>query len=301
MIRTYVSLIDCLKTSRLPLEERIGLSMKHSGVAITITSVTDILAFGIGSMSSLPAFGSFCSYASIGIFAVFISMALFFLAWLVLDQERIDARRYAIFCCFRKNDSWRPKECSKKSFLEKVFRIYADVLDKISFKMSILLLTGALFGASCCGVCHLKTNFNIADWFPSGSRLADVTRAESKYFPQDKIRGKLYIYKIPNIGENLQQLQDIFKHVEEIPDAKVDINSESFIPSFIKYLNEKYIELHDMNDYKFKKHLKEFLCNTPWKNIWKSNINFVGENRLNCTNELTPQVRMMTFPYQHKW
>lgn len=33
----------------LPLHERIGLMLKHAGVSITITSVTDILAFIVGA------------------------------------------------------------------------------------------------------------------------------------------------------------------------------------------------------------------------------------------------------------
>lgn len=34
---------------RLPLHERIGLMLKHGGVSITVTSVTDILAFIVGA------------------------------------------------------------------------------------------------------------------------------------------------------------------------------------------------------------------------------------------------------------
>lgn len=34
---------------QLPLHERIGLMLKHAGVSITVTSVTDVLAFIVGS------------------------------------------------------------------------------------------------------------------------------------------------------------------------------------------------------------------------------------------------------------
>lgn len=34
---------------KLPVSERIGLMLKHAGVSITVTSVTDILAFIIGA------------------------------------------------------------------------------------------------------------------------------------------------------------------------------------------------------------------------------------------------------------
>ena len=95
-------MISILLNLSLSIEERVGLAMKHSGVAITITSVTDLLAFGIGATSILPALGNFCAYAALGIFAVFLQMASFFLAWLVIDQRRIDARRDGIFCCMKK-------------------------------------------------------------------------------------------------------------------------------------------------------------------------------------------------------
>lgn len=36
------------KERQLSVEERIGLTLKHAGVSITVTSVTDIVAFGIG-------------------------------------------------------------------------------------------------------------------------------------------------------------------------------------------------------------------------------------------------------------
>ena len=35
----------------LDLHEKIGLTLKHAGVAITVTSVTDIFAFGIGAVT----------------------------------------------------------------------------------------------------------------------------------------------------------------------------------------------------------------------------------------------------------
>ena len=33
----------------LPLPQRMGLAMEHAGVSVTVTSITDILAFGIGA------------------------------------------------------------------------------------------------------------------------------------------------------------------------------------------------------------------------------------------------------------
>ena len=43
-------------SKEIPLEQRIGKTMKHAGVAITVTSATDMVAFAVGSVtvSSTP-------------------------------------------------------------------------------------------------------------------------------------------------------------------------------------------------------------------------------------------------------
>ena len=33
----------------LPIPERMGRTMKHAGVSVTVTSITDVFAFGIGA------------------------------------------------------------------------------------------------------------------------------------------------------------------------------------------------------------------------------------------------------------
>ena len=61
--------------------------MKRAGVAITITSVTDMVAFGIGSLTEVPALKSFCTYACVGIFAIFLFQSTVFVAAMSLDQK----------------------------------------------------------------------------------------------------------------------------------------------------------------------------------------------------------------------
>ena len=46
--------LDLKKIAGLSVEERMGLTMKHAGVAITVTSLTDIFAFGIGALTVRP-------------------------------------------------------------------------------------------------------------------------------------------------------------------------------------------------------------------------------------------------------
>jgi Niemann-Pick C1 protein len=39
------------QVSSLSIPERIGVAMKHAGVAITVTSLTNVCAFGVGAVT----------------------------------------------------------------------------------------------------------------------------------------------------------------------------------------------------------------------------------------------------------
>ena len=41
--------LDSSSSASMSVEERIGLAMRHAGVAITVTSLTDVIVFAIGA------------------------------------------------------------------------------------------------------------------------------------------------------------------------------------------------------------------------------------------------------------
>ena len=46
--------------------------MCWTGVSITVTSITDVVAFVISSTTVLPALSSFCTYAALGVLALYV-------------------------------------------------------------------------------------------------------------------------------------------------------------------------------------------------------------------------------------
>jgi predicted RND superfamily exporter protein len=83
-----------------PIGERLSAAMRHAGVSITVTSATNICAFGIGHTSLLPALSSFCVFAAIGVLAIYCYMMTFFCACICLDDRRQAASRRDCCPCF---------------------------------------------------------------------------------------------------------------------------------------------------------------------------------------------------------
>ena len=62
--------------------------MRNAGLSITITSVTNCVSFGMGSISTMYAIKSFCIFAVLGLSLDYIYQITFFSAILALDIRR---------------------------------------------------------------------------------------------------------------------------------------------------------------------------------------------------------------------
>ena len=73
---------------RKPVKERMKHGMIHAGSSITITSITNAIAFFLGMSSSLEALSSFCAFAGLGVLMLFLSSISVFSAFMVWELER---------------------------------------------------------------------------------------------------------------------------------------------------------------------------------------------------------------------
>ena len=78
-------------------KERIHDTLGHAGPAITITSLTNCLAFAFGGTTSLPALRSFCLFASMCIFMLFFLVMSIFLSVVIWDTRRVENKTRE--CC----------------------------------------------------------------------------------------------------------------------------------------------------------------------------------------------------------
>ncbi|CAM9197033.1 unnamed protein product [Chrysoparadoxa australica] len=84
----------------LSIEERVSEAMGRAGLSITYTSITDFVAFMLGSLSTLLSVRYFCFYAAVSILYDFLLQVTAFAAVLTLDERRRKSGRLDCFCCF---------------------------------------------------------------------------------------------------------------------------------------------------------------------------------------------------------
>ena len=83
----------------LPPKQRVQKALSRAGTSITVTSLTDIVAFMAGSITDIPAIQAFCHFAAIGIAFDFSLQITFFVVLMILSAKREETNRYDWLCC----------------------------------------------------------------------------------------------------------------------------------------------------------------------------------------------------------
>ncbi|KAJ8036580.1 Patched domain-containing protein 3 [Holothuria leucospilota] len=87
----------------LSVQERMAVTYEDAALSITITSLTDIMAFCIGAICPIPAVRIFCLYTGVAVFFDYIYQITFFGSCMVLFGH-MEAFRCSGLCCVPLDD-----------------------------------------------------------------------------------------------------------------------------------------------------------------------------------------------------
>ncbi|XP_037081976.1 NPC intracellular cholesterol transporter 1-like [Pollicipes pollicipes] len=277
-----------------PLEERVGRTLQHAGVSITVTSLTDFVAFAIGASTVLPSLESFCVYAAVGILAVYFIQATWFVAFFTLDQRRIECRRDGLVPCYTHVD-WTPNACSQKSFFQNFFgRVYAPLILGRVGKVVVLVLTCLLLAVFSWGLSQLRQEFNPLWFLPSDSHLAQFHRSAEHYFPTEGEKGVVFVSGV-DFADNMPQMALLSERLSADPSIQ---RVESWYDEFQYYINyNKYGELPTRlyDSYQFLPMLGQFIF-SPRGGKFQKFLRFNGT--LECGSP-APPIEIAMVSYTH--
>ncbi|KAG8458685.1 hypothetical protein KFE25_005281 [Diacronema lutheri] len=178
-------------------EERCIAATKHGGVSILITSLTDALAFLVGSSTVLPALESFCLYAGMGIVFCFAFQLTIFLPVLLLDARRVERKRYDMLCCLSSSkehpfDDPRGGCCVAaatgvkfpNNTLERGFGAFARTIITRPGKALVLAVFAAIFAIGATGASRIYADFRLEWFIPDNSYVQSFFTLNDALFAQ---------------------------------------------------------------------------------------------------------------------
>ncbi|XP_056013209.1 patched domain-containing protein 3-like [Ostrea edulis] len=194
---------DAPSLSTASIKDRMKYMLKKSGVAITITSITDLLAFTIGATSVFVGIRNFCIYTGVAVFFCYLNQLFFLCPAICLNERRTQQKRHFL-CCFRTkskefSNSWGHKFfCTGsipnkreevESGLEKYPKLFVIrfLLKPLFGKISTFVLFLAYIGGSIYGAINLQQGLSLNNLVSDKSYFYIYSVWDESYFTTEPI------------------------------------------------------------------------------------------------------------------
>ncbi|XP_078679039.1 patched domain-containing protein 3-like [Branchiostoma floridae x Branchiostoma belcheri] len=208
----FIMIASWRKTDpRLAVPERTGHALADAATAITITSLTDCVAFAAGTITVFPAVRIFCIYAAVGVAFDYLYQITLFAAILSLAGRREKAGRHWLtclkvptneeagqrssiyrLCCSGGtpnqdgvSDQHQNDDDRQLPFVNKLLCNYLTpfVVNPIG-KLVILLIFIGYLGVGIWGCFHVRVGLEFENLVADDSFVKDFYRAEHRYFKE---------------------------------------------------------------------------------------------------------------------
>ncbi|PFX12475.1 Patched domain-containing protein 3 [Stylophora pistillata] len=164
---------------------KIKAVMKHSGSTVTMTTMTDLVAFVVSTSSSFPAIKYFCIYAALTVTLSFLLIITCFVAIMTYDVRRIKSgRRDCLpYCQAPKAKEGKPAwDEPIKQTSNRAMEYWAKFLTLPVTKVIVLLFSFALLAAGIYGISRVNESFDRRILATDKSYLRQFLTAQERYF-----------------------------------------------------------------------------------------------------------------------
>ncbi|EJU00044.1 multidrug efflux transporter AcrB transmembrane domain-containing protein [Dacryopinax primogenitus] len=179
------SLDDSVPT-QLPAEDRVARALAKMGPSIFLSTVTEVVAFGLGALVPMPAVRNFALYAAGSVLLDGLLQMTVFVSAMTLDLRRVESSRIDCVPCFRLSQRVALMETAPNPEGSAVTRFvrkrYAPFLLKKEVKACVLAAFTGLTVLSLIGVRHVHMGLDQRLALPSDSYLIDWFNAIDNYY-----------------------------------------------------------------------------------------------------------------------
>lgn len=257
------------------VEDKMAAAMRASGVGITITSLTDLIAFMAGAASNFIAVRNFCIYSGVAVIFCYLNNITFFASCMAINERRVaDNRHYGscrriktkeelraegasdryIMCCGGRPPKNRDEA---ESFIDKFPRwLIPKIVLKTPFKIGIIFIFIAYLAVAIYGCINLKQGLVFTQLVAEDSYYYKFSDWDERYFkrqtPVSFVIPKPYTYSDRNTHVLIEDLifsaqsNDYFDKSFEVNWLKIykatsyyqDTSEKDFIEGFKRFIKD---------------------------------------------------------------
>uniref|UniRef100_A0A182SL45 SSD domain-containing protein n=1 Tax=Anopheles maculatus TaxID=74869 RepID=A0A182SL45_9DIPT len=280
----------------LQLAERMGLMLQHAGASITVTSLTDIVAFIVGSITVIPSLQSFCIYAAAGVFMMFVFVITFFVAIFTLDEIRIAGRRNSFLLWIVHDEKSTSLWCEYNLMHRFINALYSKFLLTTVGKTLVIIAVVLMTSVNVHNLLKLRQKFD-PNWFiPEDTYYNQFVVKTHEHYPNAGYEAMLlfgnlnYTAELPNLIRITHQLEN-----------RTDIlhSFSSWVTSFQDFVHMHYdkdVAVDPLSDSDFRKYLTKFLFSYEGGR-YQMNIKFA--TKLKC-GQPAPNITVTTMDFKFR-
>ncbi|XP_050204981.1 uncharacterized protein LOC126655019 [Mercurialis annua] len=170
----------------LPLEGRISNALVEVGPSITLASLSEVLAFAVGSFIPMPACRVFSMFAALAVLLDFLLQVTAFVALIVFDFLRAEDKRVDCFPCLRTSSSYADSDKGigerRPGLLARYMKeVHAPVLSLWVVKIAVISIFTALTLAGIALSTRVEPGLDQKIVLPRDSYLQGYFDNVSKY------------------------------------------------------------------------------------------------------------------------
>ncbi|XP_077999939.1 patched domain-containing protein 3-like [Glandiceps talaboti] len=188
------------------VEGRISGAFSAVAVSITITSITDVLAFCIGATNVFPSLRNFCIYTGFAVIWCYLMQLTVFGSAMVFHTRRVKSSRHcltctpvpsddeinsggkvrkclcAFFCRGKPSDISDDNDQEDRSIFERAPLYLSKFIMLVPVKVTILVVFVGYLAVSIWGVVELEQGLILNNLVPSDSYLNSYLKLEREYY-----------------------------------------------------------------------------------------------------------------------
>ena len=217
--------------------EQMGIALGEVGPSITTAAIGEFLSFLVGYLTDIPALESFCLCASFAVLINYFLQMTLFVAFVSLDDKRVDANRYDIVPCFKKtvgiSEHYEGKKC-----LQNFAITYYEFLMKTPVVCTVLVIYIGMTVFSVYSIFNFPLGLNQQTTVTQNGDLFNYFKTQEKYVDVGS-PGYLVFYNIDyNNAENLALIDKMSDHLSTLSTVQPPVYS--WYKDFQKFMDPYY-------------------------------------------------------------